>query len=44
MLLREQCRLAWVNVLHQLGAAGYAAEHLVKATAFLTSAALIQPQ
>jgi 2-iminobutanoate/2-iminopropanoate deaminase len=39
----EQCRLAWVNVLHQLQAAGYTADQLVKATAFLTSAELIQP-
>jgi 2-iminobutanoate/2-iminopropanoate deaminase len=38
----EQCRLAWVNVLHQLQAAGYTADQLVKATAFLTSAELIQ--
>ncbi len=39
----EQCRLAWENVLHQLEAAGYAAEHLVKATVFLTSPDLVQP-
>jgi 2-iminobutanoate/2-iminopropanoate deaminase len=37
----EQCRLAWVNVLHQLAAAGYTPAHLVKATAFVTSADLI---
>ena len=37
----EQCRLAWVNVLHQLQSAGYTAGHLVRATAFLTSADLI---
>ncbi|HET6432826.1 RidA family protein [Dyella sp.] len=39
----EQCRLAWTNVLHQLSAAGYAADHLIKATVFLTSAALVAP-
>jgi enamine deaminase RidA (YjgF/YER057c/UK114 family) len=38
----EQCRLAWVNVLHQLQAAGYTARQLVKATAFVTSAEIIQ--
>jgi 2-iminobutanoate/2-iminopropanoate deaminase len=38
----EQCRLAWVNVLHQLDAAGYTAAQLVKATAFLTSVELIE--
>jgi hypothetical protein len=40
LLFVEQCRLAWVNVLHQLQAAGYTAGQLVKATAFLTSAEL----
>ena len=39
----EQCRLAWSNVLRQLAAAGYSAEHMIKATAFLTSAELVEP-
>lgn len=38
----EQCRLAWINVLHQLKAAEYTIDQLVKATAYLTSAELIQ--
>jgi 2-iminobutanoate/2-iminopropanoate deaminase len=40
---REQCVLAWQNVLHQLEAAGFAAADMVKATVFLTSQDLVQP-
>jgi enamine deaminase RidA (YjgF/YER057c/UK114 family) len=40
---REQCALAWRNVIHQLEAAGFAAHDLIKATVYLTSAELLQP-
>lgn len=38
-----QCRLAWINVLHQLEAAGYGPDDLVRATVFLTSPGLVVP-